>query len=105
MANTVHQSAVGGPKTRDVCITCGGETHFSHRQYAGSGRTVAVYRCLTCGAVTTGTPMLQSESSKDARARTGRSRKHAGYDEGPPGNPVLDPETARRLLEEAPPDA
>ena len=48
--------------------------------------------------------MLQSESERDARGRTARSRKHADYDEGPPGNPVLDPEVAKRLLGEMPPE-
>jgi len=46
--------------------------------------------------------MLRSESAGDDRAQRGRSRKHRSFDEGPPVNPVLDPETAARLRGDRP---
>ncbi|HEY7928124.1 MAG TPA: hypothetical protein VIG86_12000 [Candidatus Dormibacteraeota bacterium] len=42
---------------------------------------------------------IRSDAGRRA-ATTGRSRRHQPVDEGPPTNPVLDPELARRLLEE-----
>jgi hypothetical protein len=49
--------------------------------------------------------MLRSDTARNAQARTARSRKHGAFDEGPPGNPVIDAETARLLLEKESPDA
>jgi len=49
--------------------------------------------------------MLRSDSTGDDRAQRGRSRKHRSIDEGPPVNPVLDSETAARLLGDRPSQA
>jgi hypothetical protein len=69
----------------------------SHREYAGAGSSTVVLRCASCGRTATGS----TSSDADRRAAsTGRSRRHQPVDEGPPPNPVLDPEVARRLLEE-----
>ncbi|MBJ7608380.1 MAG: hypothetical protein JF887_02965 [Candidatus Dormibacteraeota bacterium] len=38
--------------------------------------------------------------SDAGRVGAGRSRRHQPIAEGPPSNPVIDPELARRLLEE-----
>jgi hypothetical protein len=76
------------------CALCGGTQRFSHRSYAGGGAAMAVFRCTTCGT-TSAAPVPQDSTSSRPRQR---SRK-APVDEGPPANPVLDPETARRLLE------
>jgi hypothetical protein len=70
---------------------------MSHREYAGGGTSSAVLRCRACGHTVTGA------AGKDAdrtAAKGGRSRRHLPVDEGPPTNPVIDPEMARRLLEE-----
>jgi hypothetical protein len=56
-----------------------------------------VLRCASCGR----TVSTAARSDADRRAAgPGRSRRHQPVDEGPPTNPVLDPQTARRLLEE-----
>jgi hypothetical protein len=69
----------------------------SHREYAGAGSSTVVLRCTSCGRTATGS----TRSDADRRAaNTGYSRRHQPIDEGPPANPVLDPEVARRLLEE-----
>jgi hypothetical protein len=69
----------------------------SHREYAGAGSSTVVLRCASCGRTVTG----PARSDADRRAaNVGRSRRHQPVDEGPPANPVLDPELARRLLEE-----
>jgi hypothetical protein len=70
---------------------------LSHREYAGAGNSTAVLRCASCGRTATGS----TRADADRRAPdAGRSRRHQPIDEGPPPNPVLDPEVARRLLEE-----
>jgi len=51
---------------------------------------IVVRRCKDCGAT------VRSEAA--AVEPTGMSRKRPPIDEGPPDNPVLDPETAARLL-------
>ncbi len=79
-----------------ACELCGGPLRTSHRRYAGLGMTTAVLRCGACGHTVEGPTRHVAE--RDA-GRT-RSRRHRPVDEGPPSNPVLDPETARRLLEE-----
>ena len=69
----------------------------SHRQYVGGGNSTVVLRCASCGRTATGS----TSSDADRRAaNTGYSGRHQPIDEGPPPNPVLDPEVARRLLEE-----
>jgi hypothetical protein len=69
----------------------------SHREYAGAGSSTAVLLCTACGRPVTGS----TRSDADRRAaNVGHSRRHQPVDEGPPANPVLDPELARRLLEE-----
>lgn len=70
---------------------------MSHREYAGAGNSTAVLRCPACGHAVRGTTASDAD-----RPRTGsvRSKRHAPVDEGPPTNPVIDPELARRLLDE-----
>jgi hypothetical protein len=58
---------------------------------------VVVLRCASCARTTTG--RARSDADR-VRASGGRSRRHAPVDEGPPTNPVIEPELARRLLEE-----
>jgi hypothetical protein len=70
---------------------------MSHREYAGGGSSTVVLRCATCGHTVSG------PTGSDAERRGaggGRSAKHRPVDEGPPANPVIHPELARRLLEE-----
>jgi hypothetical protein len=79
------------------CPRCGSPLRVSHREYAGAGTSTAVLRCVACGHI------LSGATSSDAERRGGkggRSRKHRPVDEGPPTNPVIDPELARRLLDE-----
>ncbi|MEO8898387.1 MAG: hypothetical protein ABI352_05345 [Candidatus Dormibacter sp.] len=69
----------------------------SHREYAGAGTSTVALRCASCGRTATGS----TRADADRRgANAGRSRRHQPIDEGPPPNPVLDPELARRLLED-----
>jgi hypothetical protein len=70
---------------------------LSHREYAGAGSSTVVLRCTACGRTATG--FTGSDADRRA-ATTGRSRRRQPIDEGPPANPVLDSEVARRLLEE-----
>lgn len=70
--------------------------HHSHVEYAGRGLEVIVRRCDTCGATERGAP-----APRRAPSPRSRSRGHAPVDEGPPSNPVIDPETARRLRDGA----
>jgi hypothetical protein len=92
MARRPASGAVDPANARH-CALCGAVLRFSHRGYAGRGATVAVFRCTACGA--TSTAPLPADA---AEARRPRTRKPP-VDEGPPANPVLDPEIARRLLE------
>jgi hypothetical protein len=73
------------------CGVCGGELRFSHREYAARGATRVVWRCRACGAVAHDAPLSRQEA-----APRPRSRKPLP-DEGPPPNPVLDEDAARRL--------
>jgi hypothetical protein len=70
---------------------------MSHREYAGGGTSSVVLRCTACGHTVTGGAGSDADR---AAAKGGRSRRHRPVDEGPPTNPVIDPEMARRLLEE-----
>jgi len=70
---------------------------MSHREYAGGGTSSVVLRCAACGHTLTGRTGNDAERTA---AKRGRSRRHRPVDEGPPTNPVIDPEMARRLLEE-----
>jgi hypothetical protein len=56
-----------------------------------------VLRCAACGHSLRGA--TRSDADRQPRNR-GRSRRHQPVDEGPPTNPVLDAEVARRLLED-----
>ncbi|MDQ2960442.1 MAG: hypothetical protein M3R48_05255 [Candidatus Dormibacteraeota bacterium] len=75
------------------CAHCGGALVRSHREYAGGGASVDVLRCGGCGRTVTTGPRQDSQRLRP----TGRSRRHQPVDEGPPPNPVLDADVARRL--------
>ena len=90
----------GGPNGPRPCPHCGGDLVRSHRQYTGRGFSADVLRCRACGRTVTAEPRADAERP---RANPGRSRRHEPVDEGPPSNPVLDPEIARRLLAEVDP--
>ena len=78
------------------CPSCGGVLRVSHRRYAGAGSSTTVLRCTSCGHTVTGSTRGDDDRR---RGNAGRSRRHQPVDEGPPSNPVLDAEVARRLLE------
>lgn len=78
---------------RRRCQICGGEMRFSHREYVRRGAAASVWRCIACGTISRDEARVR-EAPPAARARRGR----APVDEGPPPNPVIDPEIARRLL-------
>jgi DNA-directed RNA polymerase subunit RPC12/RpoP len=80
-----------------VCPRCGAQLRTSHREYAGRGHSTMVLRCVACGH-TVSAP-APSDEHRAARGR-GRSSKHRPVDDGPPSNPVIDPEVAARLLQE-----
>ncbi len=80
-----------------ACPRCGGRLVTSHREYAGAGTSRTVQRCTICAHLQSGATRPDAER---AAADRGRSRRHQPVDEGPPSNPVLDPEVARRLLED-----
>ena len=84
-----------GDRTPRPCPACGAALRGSHREYAGAGMSALVMRCPACGH----TVRAAARDGAD-RPPTGRSRKHRSVDEGPPSNPVIDPEVARRLLDE-----
>jgi hypothetical protein len=69
---------------------------MSHREYAGAGSSTSVLRCAACGHSQRGSTRLDHDRV-DPSPRAGR---HQPIDEGPPSNPVIDPDLARRLLEE-----
>ena len=76
------------------CPNCRAALYLSHVEYGGRGSEVPVLRCSSCGNVVRG-----QSRPRQARApeRSGR-RARAPIDEGPPANPVIDPDVARRLL-------
>jgi hypothetical protein len=80
-----------------LCPRCGMPLRASHREYAGAGHSTVVMRCAACGHTVAGS--TNSDADRVGRNR-GRSHKHPPVDEGPPSNPVIDPDLARRLLEE-----
>lgn len=75
------------------CQICGGEIRFSHREYAGRGVTMRVFRCTTCGSVQQ--RAAHPDSGQDTKPN---NRKRQAIDEGPPTNPVIDAAIAARLL-------
>ncbi len=77
-----------------ACPECGGELRFSHVEYASRGLERSVRRCAACGSVVRGEPQPKRQRSGERPPR----RAKAPVDEGPPSNPVLDSDTARRLL-------
>ena len=88
----------GHPHPGAPCPRCGGRLVTSHREYAGAGRSRVVQRCSACGHTQGLT--ARPDAERVAAGGRGRSRRHQPVDEGPPTNPVIDPELARRLLEE-----
>lgn len=71
---------------------------MSHREYAGGATSAVVLRCSACGH--TQKEAARSDADRSPAPGGGRSKRHRPVDEGPPPNPVLDPELARRLLED-----
>lgn len=80
-------------KPRRRCRSCGGELRFSHREYAGKGTMAAVLRCAGCGEV-----VRDAARAAPQATQRHRSKNHRDLEEGPPANPVLDPEIAAQLL-------
>ena len=76
------------------CPRCGATMRLSHVEYAGHGLEAPVRRCPDCGDVVRGAARAKQSRSAQRSSR----RAKAPVDEGPPPNPVLDLETARRLL-------
>ncbi|MBV8445923.1 MAG: hypothetical protein JOZ92_08420 [Candidatus Dormibacteraeota bacterium] len=74
------------------CPACGAEMRFSHREYAGHGKQLAVFRCTACGATS------RAPVPGEGDMRTGLRSRKPPVDEGPPDNPVIAPELARKLL-------
>jgi len=88
----MHDKAVGNPTNRR-CSRCGGELRFSHREYVSRGLQAVIRRCGNCGHSERDAPRAHvSNPGRDA------GRRRPALDEGAPRNPVLDPETASRLL-------
>ena len=104
------------PAPGRVCPACGAALRFSHRAYAGAGRSVDVLRCSGCGLAYRGAERDAEEAerrrtdeatarrrerekrSQAAPATTARPRKERRpLDEGAPENPVIDEATARLL--------
>lgn len=80
--------------SRPRCPRCGAALRLSHVEYAGRGLEAPVRTCPACGEVVRGMARAKVQRSAERASR----RAKAPVDEGPPANPVLDPETARRLL-------
>ena len=76
------------------CPICNAALYLSHVEYGGRGSEVPVLRCSSCGNVVRG----QSRPRQARAANRSTRRPRAPIDEGPPANPVIDPEVARRLL-------
>jgi hypothetical protein len=103
-----------------LCPGCGAALRFSHRAYAGAGRSVDVLRCNGCGLGYRGSERDAEEAERrrtdEAKARrrerdqrwraargatASRPRKaRRPLDEGCPENPVIDEATARLLREQ-----
>ena len=81
-----------------VCRACGGRTRRSHSEYVRRGEEVAVHLCVGCGRAYRGAAGARGERAerRDAERRSRRPLP----DEGPPANPVIDEEMARRLREQ-----
>ncbi|MBV8196066.1 MAG: hypothetical protein JOY80_11140 [Candidatus Dormibacteraeota bacterium] len=90
MSRPTNTDVDTGPR----CPECGGALRFSHVEYAGRGLETTVRRCTACGAVRRGA--AQPKRRRDESS--GRGRRKAPIDEGPPENPVLTDEAVRRLL-------
>ena len=69
---------------------------FSHREYASRGATASVWRCRACGMTARDEARVREDTPVARRAS-----RRPPVDEGPPANPVIDPDVARRLLGEA----
>lgn len=91
-------SAAGDRRPPQPCPHCGGALRMSHRRYAGGGASTTVLACTACGRSIAGATRADADRVAEGRGRSRRARPPV--DEGPPSNPVLDPTTARRLLEE-----
>lgn len=93
----IHDKVVdeATPRREQRCTECRAVMHFSHVEYAGRGLEAVVMRCPACGAVARGQPRPRRQQAPGRSKR----RERAPVDEGPPSNPVIDPEMARRLLE------
>jgi hypothetical protein len=108
-----------------VCAGCGAALRFSHRAYAGAGRSADVLRCSGCGLTYGGAERdaAEAERRRSEQARARREKREAAtrgptsgeaatrgatagkpgrrpLDEGAPENPVIDEATARLLREQ-----
>jgi hypothetical protein len=90
----VNQQSETHGRDAPHCPTCNAALHYSHVEYGGRGSEVPVLRCSGCGSVVRGRPRPRQARTKERSSR----RTKAPIDEGPPANPVIDPEIARRLL-------
>jgi len=103
-----------------LCPACGAPLRFSHRAYAGAGRSVDVLRCRGCGLGYRGAERdaeeaerrrtdaararrrereKRSQSTSGAKpARPGKGRRR--LEEGAPENTVIDEATSRLLREQ-----
>lgn len=76
------------------CSRCGGELRFSHREYAGRGLQAVIRRCGDCGH-----SLREAPRARVPNPGRAAGRRRPMVDEGAPSNPVIDGETARRLLQ------
>lgn len=80
------------------CRLCGAPTRFSHTAYVRAGESVALYVCTSCGTAFRGGVRGGDQDGRGPRPG-GRPSRRPPVDEGPPANPVIDEDMARRLRE------
>ena len=71
---------------------CGGSLRWSHLEYVGAGRNLAIYTCSLCGSAYRAAPPQRQQ-------QPGTRRQRPMPDGGHPDNPVLDSSLAERLRE------
>jgi hypothetical protein len=78
------------PLPQPRSCSCGGPLRWSHLDYVGGGRSLAIYTCAVCGSAYRGAPGQRQN-------QPGPRRQRPMPDEGHPHNPVLDPALAEQL--------